>query len=72
MLTIFLIIYILFCLLVASAAKNVTIGFWGVLIMSIFLTPLLTAILVLILRPQPKEKKKREFDDLDLELEEDY
>lgn len=70
MLILILSVYLFFCLLVASAAKNVTVGFWGVLVISILLTPILTAILVLVLRPKPNKKKRRGMEDLD--LEEDY
>jgi len=65
---IFLIVYLTFCLLVAKAAKNTAIGFLGVLLASIFLTPLLTAIMVLLLR-KPKEEEW-ELDAFD--IEEDY
>lgn len=54
---ILLLFYISFCVLVAYAARNVTIGFWGVLLMSLFLTPLLTAILIIILRPKVRRRK---------------
>ncbi len=66
--SIILLIYLIFCVLVAYAGRQVAIGFWGVLVMSIFLTPLLTAILIVILRPRSKKKKKDEWDELD-ELE---
>jgi len=61
-------VYVFFCVLVALAARNVAIGFWGVLVLSIFITPLLAAIFVLILKPKPKKKKRRDIDY----LEEDY
>lgn len=61
----FLMVYLFFCILVANVAKDVAIGFWGVLIMSMLLTPLLTGILVLLLKPKPKKKKGLE--NLDLE-----
>jgi fucose permease len=49
-----LLIYLFFCILVAIAGSNAKIGFWGVLFMSLFLTPLFTAILIVILRPRKK------------------
>lgn len=59
--------YIIFCFLVAYIGRDVKIGFWGVLVMSIFLTPLLMAILILLLRPKAKTKKLNWED-----LESDY
>lgn len=59
MFVVLLSIYLTFCVLVAWSARNVAIGFWGVLILSIFLTPLLTAILAVIFSPQSKKKKKK-------------
>ena len=64
-LSLYITVYVFFCILVALAARNVAIGFWGVLVLSIFITPILTTILVLILKPK---KKKRS----DIYLEEDY
>lgn len=61
-------IYLFFCFLVARAAKNVTIGFFGVFVFSIFLTPLLAAIVVLIFKGKAKKKKKGAME----ELEEEY
>lgn len=62
MVLLFLIIYLGFCVLVANAAKRVAIGFWGVLVLSIILTPLVTAILAVIFKPrQEKSTRKKEY-----------
>ncbi|MFN0217079.1 MAG: hypothetical protein ACKVT2_22715 [Saprospiraceae bacterium] len=42
----FILIYLLFCLLVAFAASRSRLGFVGALILSVIITPLLTAIFV--------------------------
>lgn len=49
-------VYILFCLLVAWAGRRTFAGFVGVLIFSVFLTPLLTAVLVILFRGKVKKK----------------
>lgn len=49
-------VYLAFCLLVAFSGRKVRIGFWGVLVLSILITPLIAAILIVILRPKLKEK----------------
>ena len=56
-LTVFAGSYIAFCFIIAYLGREVFIGFWGVLILSVFFTPLLTAILILIFRPKPKKSK---------------
>jgi len=58
-LSLYIAVYVFFCVLVALAARNVAIGFWGVLVLSLLITPLLTVIFVLILKPKPKPKKKK-------------
>jgi len=52
----FIAIYLGFCLLVAHFGREVTIGFGGVFIVSIFLTPILTALFIVLFRPQFKHK----------------
>jgi len=56
---VYIILYGAFCLLVAYAGKHVRIGFFGLLILSIFLTPLAVAILVFILEPRRSRIKKK-------------
>ena len=55
--SVFVAFYLTFCLIVAFLGRKVSIGFWGVLIMSIFLTPLLTAIFIVLFRPKAKKKE---------------
>ena len=62
---ILLLFYFGFCFAVAYAGRNVTIGFWGVLVMSIFFTPLVTALFIVVLRPKYKKREKRELDYLE-------
>lgn len=50
--------YIVFCLLVAYLGRNVSIGFGGVLILGVLLTPLTPAILILLFKPKAKRKKQ--------------
>ena len=45
-------IYLFFCWAVAYAGKNTRLGFWGVLLLSIFLTPLLIAIFIVLFQPR--------------------
>ena len=59
---VFIVAYATFCLLVAFAGRRTRIGFFGVLIFSIFMTPLLVAILIVFFQPDPykaKRKKKK-------------
>lgn len=55
---ILIITYIVFCLLVAIAGRKTRIGFFGILACSIFMTPLVVAILVVLFQPKSKPKKK--------------
>jgi len=59
----FFLIYLGFSILVAYSGKKVIIGFWGLLFMCIFLTPLLTAILIVLLKP--RREKLEDYLDLD-------
>lgn len=54
---VFIGVYLVFCLIIALLGRNVLVGFWGVLVISIFLTPLLTAILILFFKPKLRKKK---------------
>jgi len=58
-----LLIYAFFCLLVAYVGRDAVVGFLGVLLFSIFATPLLAAILILLLRPGDKRKEKTAWND---------
>jgi len=53
--TVLFLIYIGFSLLVAYVGRNLTFGFWGVLGMCLFISPLLTALLIVLLKPKQKE-----------------
>lgn len=52
---VFILVYAIFCLLVAWAGRNSVMGFFGVLVLSIFVTPLLTAILLALFRQRRKK-----------------
>ncbi len=54
---VFIIGYTIFCFLVAFAGRNTRIGFVGILIFSIFMTPLVVALLIVLLQPVKKKKK---------------
>ncbi len=52
--------YYTLCVLVAAYGRNCRVGFWGVLLAAVFLTPPLVFYLLLSLRPkasQPKNAK---------------
>ena len=51
-------IYLLFCVLVAWVGRRTTFGFFAMLLASIFLTPLFTAILILLFRTRPPRPAK--------------
>jgi len=52
----FIAIYLFFCLMVAYFGSEVTIGFGGVFVVSIFITPILAALFIVLFRPQFKHK----------------
>lgn len=47
-------IYLLLCLLVAYRGRKTKIGYFGTLLLSILLTPVVVFIALLILTPSPK------------------
>jgi hypothetical protein len=51
-----LLAYVGLCLLVAYAGRDTKVGFWGLLLFSVLLTPLVTAILTVLFRPRRKKK----------------
>ncbi|MCB0588287.1 MAG: hypothetical protein KDD06_23545 [Phaeodactylibacter sp.] len=51
---VFILVYAIFCLLVAWGGRNSVIGFFGVLVLSIFVTPLVTAVLLVVFRQRRK------------------
>ena len=51
-------IYLIFCFLVAYAGRDAFMGFIGIFFLSILITPLLTAILVILIRPKAEKKKE--------------
>ncbi|MCB0564412.1 MAG: hypothetical protein H6573_15255 [Lewinellaceae bacterium] len=51
-----ILVYAIFCLLVAWAGRYSVMGFFGVLVLSIFVTPLLTAILFVLFQQQRRRK----------------
>ena len=57
------IIYFIFCLLVAYVGRNVAVGFWGILVMSILFTPLLIALLSVLLKPKSNNVKQLDYLD---------
>lgn len=52
-----IVIYALFCILVAIAGRNTRIGFSGALLFSIFMTPLLVAILIMLFQKTKTTRK---------------
>ena len=58
-------VYLSFCLLVAYLARRVTIGFAGVFICSIILTPVLTALFIVIFKPRYRRKTLEEWANED-------
>ena len=50
------IIWVLLCLSVGWLAQSRGRSFWGFCLLSVFLTPLLTGILVLLFKKYPKNK----------------
>ncbi|MCB9040570.1 MAG: hypothetical protein H6557_28420 [Lewinellaceae bacterium] len=48
-------IYLLLCWLVAFGGKHTRLGFYGVLIVSILLTPLAVAIFIVLFQPRRKK-----------------
>ena len=48
----FLVVYALACILVGSLARNTRIGYWGFLILSFVLTPLVTALFLFFSTPK--------------------
>ncbi len=53
---VFIVIYVTFCLLVAWAGKHTRLGFTGAFFLSMGLTPLFAAILLLLFGPKRKKK----------------
>ncbi len=51
-------IYLIFCFLVAYIGRDAFMGFFGVFILSILITPILAAILIILVRPKPERKKQ--------------
>ena len=49
-------IYVILCLTVARIGKYTVLGFWGVLFVSILITPLLPGIAVFMLKPKEPQK----------------
>jgi hypothetical protein len=52
---ILILVYLGFCVLVAYGGRASRVGFLGVLFLSVFFTPLLTAILVLLFQSRKEE-----------------
>lgn len=50
-----ILIYLLFCWLVAYSGKYTRLGFYGVLIVSIFITPLVAAIFIVLFQPRKRK-----------------
>lgn len=53
---ILLIIYLVFCWFVAYAGRRTRLGFFGLLILSVFITPLVAAIFMVLFQPQRRKK----------------
>jgi len=50
------IIWIIFCFVVGSIAKNKTLGFWGGFFLSLILSPLIGLIFALISKPKDSKR----------------
>lgn len=48
-------VYLLFCWLVAYGGKHTRLGFYGVLIVSILITPLVAAIFIVLFQPRRRK-----------------
>jgi len=48
-------IYVILCLTVARIGRFTLLGYWGILLLSILVTPLLTGIAVVLLKPKQTE-----------------
>ncbi len=55
----FLIVYLAFCILVAYAGRQARLGFFGILILSVLVTPLIAAILLVLFSPKRQAKAKQ-------------
>jgi len=53
---VFIVIYVIFSLLVAWAGRHLRLGFFGAFCLSLLLTPLVAAILLLLFQPRKKSK----------------
>ena len=53
------IVYIAACLTVAFIARRRLLGFWGALLVSLLLTPLLVAIFLLLFTPKASIRRRR-------------
>jgi hypothetical protein len=51
---ILILVYLGFCILVAYGGRDSRVGFLGVLFLSVFFTPLLTAIMLLLFQTRKK------------------
>jgi len=51
--------YIMFAIVFGLIGKNTKLGFWGVFIISIFLTPAIGMVVILTSKPKKEERKKR-------------
>jgi len=56
---VYIIVYATFCILVAYAGRHVRIGFFGMLFLSVLLTPLAMAILVFLMELRRSSLKKK-------------
>lgn len=51
--------YVMFAIVFGMIGKNTKLGFWGVFIISIFLTPAIGMVVILTSKPKKEERQKR-------------
>jgi len=51
--------YLMLAIVFGLIGKNTKLGFWGVFLISVFLTPALGMIVILTAKPKSKNKRKR-------------
>ncbi|MCO6487092.1 MAG: hypothetical protein J5I98_01680 [Phaeodactylibacter sp.] len=52
-----IIVYLFFCWLVAYGGRRTRLGFYGVLIVSILITPLVSAISIVLFQPRKRKNQ---------------
>lgn len=50
--------YLMLAIVFGLIGKNTNLGFWGVFLMSVFLTPAIGVVIILTAKPKNKNKRK--------------